>query len=97
MITVFYSSLGVPFKPVSEVQCVAYAVGSVFFAHEGVEKIDDRKKSLPPKGQALIIKLAGTTRFELATSGVTGRRSNQAELRPQKIPGQILTGPLLLT
>ena len=25
---------------------------------------------------------AGTTRFELATSGVTGRRSNRAELRP---------------
>ena len=26
--------------------------------------------------------LAGTTRLELATSGVTGRRSNQSELRP---------------
>ena len=28
--------------------------------------------------------LAGTTRLELATSGVTGRRSNQTELRPRK-------------
>jgi hypothetical protein len=26
--------------------------------------------------------LAGATRFELATSGVTGRRSKPAELRP---------------
>ena len=26
--------------------------------------------------------LAGATRLELATSGVTGRRSNQTELRP---------------
>ena len=27
--------------------------------------------------------LAGATRLELATSGVTGRRSNQTELRPR--------------
>jgi hypothetical protein len=27
--------------------------------------------------------LAGPTRLELATSGVTGRRSNQTELRPR--------------
>ena len=27
--------------------------------------------------------MAGATRIELATSGVTGRRSNQAELRPR--------------
>ncbi len=27
--------------------------------------------------------LAGPTRLELATSGVTGRRSNHAELRPR--------------
>ena len=27
--------------------------------------------------------LAGTTRLELATSDVTGRRSNQTELRPR--------------
>ncbi|VBB45041.1 hypothetical protein TRIP_B350170 [uncultured Desulfatiglans sp.] len=31
----------------------------------------------------LILLVAGTTRLELATSGVTGRRSNQAELRPR--------------
>ncbi len=30
-----------------------------------------------------LIFLAGTTRLELATSGVTGRRSNQTELRPR--------------
>jgi hypothetical protein len=29
--------------------------------------------------------LAGPTRLELATSCVTGRRSNQTELRPQKL------------
>ncbi len=28
-------------------------------------------------------KLAGPTRLELATSGVTGQRSNQTELRPR--------------
>ena len=27
--------------------------------------------------------MAGATRLELATSGVTGRRSNQTELRPR--------------
>lgn len=31
--------------------------------------------------------LAGPTRLELATSGVTGRRSNQAELRPRQRGG----------
>ena len=31
-----------------------------------------------------LILLAGTTRLELATSDVTGRRSNQTELRPRK-------------
>ena len=31
----------------------------------------------------LEVRLAGPTRLELATSGVTGRRSNQAELRPR--------------
>ena len=29
--------------------------------------------------------MAGTTRLELATSDVTGRRSNQTELRPRKM------------
>jgi hypothetical protein len=31
-----------------------------------------------------VVILAGATRLELATSGVTGRRSNQTELRPRK-------------
>ncbi len=30
------------------------------------------------------VRLAGPTRLELATSGVTGRRSNQTELRPRQ-------------
>ena len=34
--------------------------------------------------------MAGLTRFELATSCVTGRRSNQAELQPLKY---MITGP----
>ena len=29
------------------------------------------------------MKMAGVTRLELATSGVTGRRSNQTELHPR--------------
>ncbi len=29
--------------------------------------------------------MAGATRLELATSGLTGRRSNQTELRPRQI------------
>jgi hypothetical protein len=32
-----------------------------------------------------MIEMAGATRLELATSGVTGRRSNQTELRPQML------------
>ena len=35
------------------------------------------------KGKLMNGLLAGPTRLELATSGVTGRRSNQAELRPR--------------
>ena len=37
-------------------------------------------------------KLAGPTRFELATSGVTGRRSIQAELRPRRGSPIIISG-----
>jgi hypothetical protein len=33
--------------------------------------------------QPLDFIVAGATRLELATSGVTGRRSNQTELRPR--------------
>ena len=35
--------------------------------------------------QPLDLIVAGATRLELATSGVTGRRSNQTELRPRII------------
>ena len=40
------------------------------------------KKGLKPGDLSPCYYLAGTTRLELATSGVTGRRSNQTELRP---------------
>jgi hypothetical protein len=42
----------------------------------------EMKKGLRSYPKPLIL-LAGATRIELATSGVTGRRSNQAELRPR--------------
>ncbi len=35
-----------------------------------------------PRRQGFRVSSAGPTRFELATSGLTGQRSNQAELRP---------------
>jgi single stranded DNA-binding protein len=41
----------------------------------GLERVRDALESLA---------MAGATRLELATSGVTGRRSNQTELRPRK-------------
>ena len=41
------------------------------------------KKSGPDRnGQTRFQMLAGTTRLELATSGVTGRRSNQLNYAP---------------
>ena len=38
--------------------------------------------------------MAGPTRLELATSGVTGRRSNQTELRPRQGITIIISNPL---
>jgi hypothetical protein len=54
-----------------------YTVGYGFFGHKkrGSEKI--------PK--PLICLVAGATRLELATSGVTGRRSNQLNYTPEKV------------
>jgi hypothetical protein len=40
-----------------------------------------RKRRLPKVANLLIL-LAGATRIELATSGVTGRRSNQLNYAP---------------
>ena len=34
--------------------------------------------------------MAGPTRLELATSGVTGRRSNQTELRPRVVKRSLI-------
>jgi hypothetical protein len=49
----------------------------------GKMELEEIKKGLEtPRPLSL---LAGTTRLELATSGVTGRRSNQAELRPRAL------------
>ena len=44
-----------------------------------------RKKGLSKTAESLVSLVAGPTRLELATSGVTGRRSNQTELRPRNI------------
>ena len=45
------------------------------------EKVGPR----PKMGETRFQKLAGTTRLELATSGVTGRRSNQLNYVPIKV------------
>ena len=45
------------------------------------------KKDLEKLSKSLFF-MAGATRIELATSGVTGRRSNQTELRPHKKGGR---------
>ncbi len=44
--------------------------------------IEGKKKGFPQGPETLIFSLAGTTRLELATSGVTGRRSNQLNYAP---------------
>ena len=40
-------------------------------------------KKSPSRDGLFLLFVAGTTRLELATSDVTGRRSNQTELRPR--------------
>ena len=52
------------------------------------------KKDSEKLSKSLIL-LAGATRLELATSGLTGRRSNQTELRPRflfHLPSETLGG-----
>ena len=44
-----------------------------------------QKKGTAKNPQSPVSLVAGPTRLELATSGVTGRRSNQTELRPRNI------------
>jgi hypothetical protein len=46
--------------------------------------------------QRVFIFMAGPTRLELATSGVTGRRSNQTELRPRVLVGGTGLEPVTL-
>ena len=50
----------------------------------GIEK-RRKKRGTHKISESPLISLAGPTRLELATSGVTGRRSNQTELRPQSM------------
>ena len=49
----------------------------------GIEIIKAKNKGLRIASKSLFLLVAGATRLELATSGVTGRRSNQTELRPR--------------
>ena len=57
-------------------------IASVFEAFDDINKITHNKKACLTNGQAAVF-MAGVTRLELATSGLTGRRSNQTELHPQ--------------
>jgi hypothetical protein len=43
------------------------------------------KKGVRPHDLTLLIFVAGATRLELATSGVTGRRSNQLNYAPEQV------------
>ena len=56
---------------------------SAFFV--GYSLFKGKKKGVQNFSEPLIFRVAGATRLELATSGVTGRRSNQTELRPRML------------
>jgi hypothetical protein len=47
-----------------------------------------RKNPAPSDRSGILSIVAGATRLELATSGLTGRRSNQTELRPRDLNSQ---------
>ncbi len=51
-----------------------------------------KKKGLSKTAESLVSFVAGSTRLELATSCVTGRRSNQTELRPRSTYLQLVGG-----
>ena len=74
-------------QPFFDVLCRTDVIGAILYAlkyvnevrHEGflwLESLPVNEKSLSQKDR-LFYTVAGTTRLELATSGVTGRRSNQ--------------------
>ena len=50
------------------------------------------KRNGPPGETGRSEEVAGATRLELATSGLTGRRSNQTELRPRAQTPNLVTG-----
>ncbi len=54
-----------------------------------VGKLNDKNKKGFRRLSKSLNLLAGVTRLELATSGLTGRRSNQTELHPQVIDNLI--------
>ena len=56
----------------------------------GNKKNNKRKRDSAKPLNPFSLLLAGPTRLELATSGVTGRRSNQTELRPRNIIENLL-------
>lgn len=62
-----------------------------------MEEIKDRQERSESRGVNIlkktpegVFKMAGTTRLELATSCVTGMRSNQTELRSHKLVTSLL-------
>ena len=57
-------------------------LGTIFETFNDINEIAHNKKACLTNGQAAVF-MAGVTRLELATSGLTGRRSNQTELHPQ--------------
>jgi hypothetical protein len=73
----------VTFHSLGEVLGRADIITSVFETFDDINMIAHNKKACLMNGQAAVF-MAGVTRLELATSGLTGRRSNQTELHPQR-------------
>jgi hypothetical protein len=75
-----------PCNPFIEILSRSNIVATIKFRLDYVDVIcHDIKKAchVGKNATGFIKKVAGATRIELATSGVTGRRSNQSELRPR--------------
>ena len=77
------SALIVPPQSILQVGRVADVITAISFALKYVDEISHVPKEKPAvKTTAGFPILAGATRFELATFGVTGRRSNQLNYAP---------------
>ena len=72
------------FNSLGKVLGGADIIASVFETFNDVYKISHGIKKACYVNNKLSGKVAGVTRLELATSGLTGRRSNQTELHPQR-------------